>query len=86
VLTRTAKRLAAQLPAGSAKVRDRGRAIRTRTRSLGRSLGRRTGDAKAEVERLTTEAAERLRATVREAKKVLDQAKQAVEEAGVQHG
>ncbi len=86
VLTRTAKRLAAQLPEVIARVRDRSRAVQTRTRSLGRTLRRRNGDAKPEVERLTTEAAHRLRATVREAKKVLDQAQQAIEKVGVECG
>jgi len=79
VLVRTAKKLVAQLPEVTAKVRDRGRAVQTRMRTLSRALRRRSGDAKTAVERLTTEAANRLRATVREAKRVLDQAKQAIE-------
>src|SRR5262249_38650953 len=76
---RTDTKLVAQLPEVPAKVRDRGRAVQTLMRTLSRALRRRSGDAKTEVERLTTEAANRLRATVREAKRVLDQAKQAIE-------
>jgi transposase, IS5 family len=85
-LIRTAKRLAAQLPGVTGKVCDRSRAVQTRMRTLSRTLRRRSGEAQAEVERLTTEAASRLRATVREAKKVLDQAKQAIAEIGAKFG
>ena len=86
VLARTAKKLVTQLPEVTAKVRDRGRAVQTRMRTLSRTLRRRSGEAQAEVERLTTEAADRLRATVREARKVLDQAKQAIEEIHAEFG
>lgn len=86
VLTRTAKKLVAQLPEVTAKVRDRGRAVQTRMRTLSRTLRRRSGEAQKEVERLTTEAAVRLRATVREAKKVVEQAKRAIVEIGAELG
>jgi len=50
VLVRTAKKLVAQLPEVTAKVRDRGRAVQTLMRTLSRALRRRSGDAKTEVE------------------------------------
>lgn len=75
VLARTARRVRAAVPAVTGRVRDRSRAVQKRLRALGRTLRRRTGEAKAAVQRLTEETACRVRASVRESKKLLHQAK-----------
>ncbi len=54
-------------PGARAPVVDRSRAIGRRLRDLGRALRRRTGDAKADVDRLTGECGELLARSVRQA-------------------
>lgn len=56
-------------------MRDRSRAVGKRLRALGRSLRRRTGEAQRAVQRFTEEAAAQVRASVREAKRVVDAAR-----------
>jgi transposase, IS5 family len=73
-LVRTAATVVATVPGVTAKVRNRGRAIAKRVQTLGRTLKRRTGEARSEVERLTTESAGLLHATIREARKLRSQA------------
>jgi IS5 family transposase len=75
VLARTARRVRAAVPAVTTRVQDRSRAVGKRLRALGRTLRRRTGDAKTAVHRLTLETAELARASVREARQVLAQAR-----------
>ncbi len=75
VLARCARRVRAAVPTVTRRVQDRSRAVGKRLRALGRTLRRRTGDAKAAVRRLTLEAAEQVRASVREARRVLAQAR-----------
>jgi IS5 family transposase len=75
VLARAARRVRAAVPAVTTRVQDRSRAVGKRLRSLGRTLRRRTGDAKAQVRRLTLETADLARVSVREAKRVLAQAR-----------
>ncbi|MGH9072002.1 MAG: transposase, partial [Acidimicrobiales bacterium] len=75
VLARAGRQLAAAVPATTARVRDRSRAVGRRLRAMTRTLRRRTGAAKAEVQRLTEEAADQVKASVREADKLLAQAK-----------
>jgi IS5 family transposase len=75
VLARCARRVRAAVPAVTTRVQDRSRAVGKRLRALGRTLRRRTGDAKAQVRRLTLETAEQARASVREARRVLAQAR-----------
>ena len=75
VLARAARRVRAAVPAVTTRVQDRSRAVGKRLRALGRTLRRRTGDAKAQVRRLTLEAADLARVSVREAKRVLAQAR-----------
>lgn len=70
-LARSARKVREWLPGIHAKVRDRSRAVGKRLRALGRSLRRRTGEAKGAVQRFTEEAAEQVRASVREAKRLL---------------
>lgn len=75
VVTRAARRLQGAVPAASAHVRDRGRAVGRRLRALGRTLTRRTEEAKRSVQRLTEEAAAQVRATIREAQALVRQAR-----------
>src|SRR5712691_1476764 len=75
VIARAARRLQAAVPAASAHLRDRSRAVGTRLRALGRTLTRRTEEAKRSVQRLTEEAAAQVRATIREARALVRQAR-----------
>ena len=75
VLARSARRVRAAVPTVTGRVQDRSRAVGKRLRALGRTLRRRTGDAKAAVRRLTLETADLARASLREANKVLAQAR-----------
>jgi len=75
VLARAARRVRVAVPAVTRRVQDRSRAVGKRLRALGRTLRRRTGDAKAQVRRLTLQAADLARASVGEARRVLAQAR-----------
>jgi len=75
VLARAARRVRAAVPAVTRRVQDRSRAVGKRLRALGRTLRRRTGDAKAQVRRLTLETADLARASIGEARRVLAQAR-----------
>jgi IS5 family transposase len=70
-LARAARQLRAVMPTVHETVRDRSRAVGKRLRALGRSLRRRTGEAKGAVQRFTEEAAAQVRASVREAQRLL---------------
>ena len=82
VLAGAARKVRAAIPDLTRKVRDRGRAAGRRIRELNRSLVRRTGDAKQEVQRLTEEIAELAKASRSQARRLLDEAKQAVARVG----
>lgn len=73
VLARAGRRVAAAVPvAGAAqRVRDRSRAVGLRLRALTRTLRRRSGEAKADVQRLTEETASLMAASTREAERLL---------------
>lgn len=73
LLARTARQVARAVPvAGAAqRVVDRSRAVGLRLRALTRTLRRRSGEAKAEVQRLTEETAAQVRASLREAERLL---------------
>jgi transposase, IS5 family len=75
VLARAARKVAAAVPKVSAHVRDRSRAVGLRMRALTRTLRRRSGEAKADLRRLTEAAATQVKASVCEADKMLAQAK-----------
>jgi IS5 family transposase len=75
VLARTGRKLAAVIPAVTARVRDRSRAVGLGLRALTRTLRRRSGQAKTEVQRITEHAADQVKASLREAEKLLAQAK-----------
>lgn len=77
-----AKRVRAAVPAVTQKVRDRSRATGRRLRELGRTLARRTEEAKASVGHLTKEVAGQVKATVRDARKLLTQARRSRSRAG----
>ena len=77
VLARCARQVRAASPTVTGRVQDRSRAVGKRLRALGRTLRRRTGDAKAQVRRLTLEAADLARVSVTQAKRVLAQARRA---------
>lgn len=74
VLAKAARKVAAAVPDTTRKVRNRSRAVQKRVRVIGRSLRKRTGEAKAQVQRLTEEAAAQVRASVAESKKLLAEA------------
>ncbi len=74
VLAKAARKVAAAVPDTTTAVRNRSRAVHKRVRAIGRTLRSRTGEAKAQVQRLTEEAAAQVRASVRESKKLLVQA------------
>lgn len=73
LLTRAGRALARAVPvAGAAhRVKDRSRAVGLRLRALTRTLRRRSGEAKAEVQRLTEEATAKVRASANEAERLL---------------
>jgi IS5 family transposase len=75
VLARAARRVQVAVPTLTRRVQDRNRAVGKRLRALGRTLRRRTGDAKAQVRRLTLETADLARASIGQAKRVLAQAR-----------
>ena len=75
-LARAARKVRAAVPDASRKVRDRTRTVGKLLRQLGRTLRRRTGEAKAEVERLTKAAAAKVEVSLKEARKLVAQARQ----------
>jgi IS5 family transposase len=75
VLARAARHVRAAVPTVTRRVQDRSRAVGKRLRALGRTLRRRTGDAKAQVRRLTLETADLARASIGQANRVLAQAR-----------
>lgn len=74
VLARLGRKVRAVIPGLTGKVRDRSRAAATRNRELNRSLKRRTGEAKAEVQRLTEELARLAKASLGQARRLLAEA------------
>jgi len=76
-LARAARKLRAAIPTVREKLQDRSRAVGRRLRALGRSLRRRSGVAKDAVRRLTEQTAVQVRASVRDAKRVVDAARHA---------
>lgn len=74
VLAKAARKVTAAVPDTTRRVRNRSRAVNKRVRAIGRSLRKRTGEAKAEVQRLTEEAAAQVRSSVSESKKLLAEA------------
>jgi hypothetical protein len=67
-LAREGRRVAALAGKGAKRVQDRSRAVAERLRLIGRTLARRRGEKRAEVLRLTGEAGELLRRSIREAR------------------
>jgi IS5 family transposase len=63
------------IPSSVAKVRDRSRAVGKRLRAMNQRLRQRQGEGKAAVERYTKEAAAHVRASIREARRLLCEAK-----------
>lgn len=72
LLARAARRLAGAADVPADHVRDRSRAVGHRLRAMTRTLRRRTGEAKADVLRLTAEAGDLLARSVREARRLLE--------------
>ena len=68
VLAREGRKLAARVGEQRRRVRDRSRAMGGRLRSIGRTIRRRSGEAKAEVLKLTGEAGGLLEKSIREAR------------------
>ena len=68
VLAREARKLAALVGERRRRVRDRSRAMGRRLRAIGRTIRRRSGEAKAEVLKLTDETGELLRKSIKEAR------------------
>lgn len=77
LLAKAGRKVAAAVPvAGAAqRVRDRSRAVGLRLRAMTRTLRRRSGEAKAEVQRLTEETAAQVAASVKEAERLLSAAR-----------
>jgi IS5 family transposase len=67
-LAREGRKLAALVGERARRVRDRSRAMGRRLRSIGRTIRRRSGEAKAEVLKLTGETGKLLENSVREAR------------------
>src|SRR5437870_745414 len=82
VLAGAARKVRAAIPDLTRKVRNRGRAAGRRIRELNRSLARRTGEAKQEVQRLTEAVAELAKASMGQARRLLEEAKQAATRLG----
>jgi transposase, IS5 family len=70
VLAREGRKLAALVGEQRRRVRDRSRAMGRRLRSIGRTIRRRTGEAKAEVLKLTGETGRLLERSVKEAREL----------------
>ena len=71
LLAREARRLAGVAGAAAPRVCDRGRGAKGRLRRLGRSLKRRSGEAKAEVLKITGECGDLLGKTVKQARRLI---------------
>lgn len=84
VLARQAGRVKYVAGEGAKHVRDRSRAVGKRLRLIGRTLARRTGERKAEVLRLTGEAGQLVKQSVREVRLLADQLRQRARGRGVQ--
>jgi len=76
-LAREGARVRAVVGAGAGRVRDRSRAVGRRVRALGRALKRRSGEAKAEVLKLTGQCGEQAAASVAEARRLAARARRA---------
>jgi IS5 family transposase len=76
-LARAARTLRQLIPTVRGHVRDRSRAVGRCLRALGRSLRWRSGEAKSAVQRFTERAAAHLRASLREAQRVVTAARRA---------
>jgi IS5 family transposase len=74
-LAREGRRLAERIGETKARVRDRSRALGRRLRGISRTIRRRSGEAKAEVLKLTAETGELLERSVREARRLAQSAK-----------
>jgi IS5 family transposase len=70
VLAREGRKLAALVGEQRRRVRDRSRAMGRRLRSVGRTIRRRSGEAKAEVLKLTADTGELLQESVKEARRL----------------
>jgi IS5 family transposase len=70
VLAREGRKLAALVGERRRRVRDRSRAMGRRLRAIGRTIRRRSGEAKAEVLKLTDETGELLRKSVKQAREL----------------
>jgi hypothetical protein len=75
-LAREGRRVAALAGKGAKRVQDRSRAVAERLRLIGRTLARRRGEKRAEVLRLTGEAGELLRRSIREARALAGRARE----------
>jgi IS5 family transposase len=69
-LAREGRKLAAKIGQTTARVRDRSRSLGRTLRGISRTIRRRTGEAKAEVLRLTEQTGKLLERSVREARKL----------------
>ncbi len=69
-LAREGRKLAAMVSESKRRVRDRSRAIGRRLRGITRTIRRRSGEAKAEVLKLTAQTGELLEHSVREARRL----------------
>jgi IS5 family transposase len=69
-LAREGRKLAQKVGENKRRVRDRSRAMGRRLRAIGRTIRRRSGEAKAEVLKLTAETGELLERSINEARRV----------------
>ena len=74
-LAREGRKLGAMVGASAARVRDRSRALGRRLRAISRTIRRRSGEAKAEVLKLTAETGELLQRSVGEARRLAAKAR-----------
>jgi IS5 family transposase len=81
-LAKVGRKLQDAVPGLKRRVRDRSRAVGKRVRALGQTLRRRSGDARAEVARLTQETAAHAETTVREARMLLAEVEDRAGDAG----
>ena len=78
------RKLAAKLGATATRVRDRSRAMGRTLRGISRTIRRRSGEAKAEVLRLTEQTGKLLERSVREARKLAATARRSARGRGAQ--
>ncbi len=76
-LAREGAKLAGMVKGASAKVRDRSRSVGKTVRAISRTLSRRTGQAKAKVIELNSEAGAQIARSAREARRLAAQARRA---------